>query len=340
MSKSSSETLVSRIEPFRAKFIEFISCIFKKLLVFVLWFLELRKWLRLLCLLVLAFVCIVVGFGLAENLISQESLPAINMVLEEPIFQNVRERLSLIQIIITTLLQASIPMFAAFGIASITFSYINKYFQEFVSKESDERKKVESTESCNELNSVVLDQDSLASNTERECSKCKKMEKELSGLKDKIGFLINDLTTVFMKFVGIGTFGLSLAMVTIGSLGLGAILGLKYKFAKMLNEAFQVNLDAFDFISLGSFFIILIGIFVLLMISFDRKKASKKAGFISLAIVITCQGYLFYGSISDLSTDCKLANQMLVYYYKLKATTGEVGNVPQIPLCGFEVTPE
>lgn len=328
MSKSSSESLVSRNKPYRAKLIEFISCILNKLLVFVLWFIELRKWVRLLLLLVFAIVLGVVGYFVAETIISKETLPAINMVLDDPIFQNVRDKLSLIQKVITTLLQASAPMFFILGLASITFSYINKHFQEFDSKASDERKK------------VALDQPSLATNTESKCANCKKMEMELSELKERIGLFIDDLATVFMKFVGIGTFPLSVAMVAIGSIGLGAILGIKYKFAKMLNEAFQVNFDTFDFIALASLVTIFIGISVLLMISFDRKKAKIEVGCFSLAIALGFQVYLIYGSITDLSTDCKLANQMLVYYYKLQATTGEVGTVPQIPLCGLEVAAE
>ncbi|MEJ6498274.1 hypothetical protein [Pseudoalteromonas lipolytica] len=328
MSKSSSESLVSRNKPYRAKPIEFISCILNKLKALVLLFIKLRKWSRFLILLVFAIVLGVVGYFVAETIISKETLPAINMVLDNPIFQNVRDKLSLIQKVITTLLQASVPMFFILGVASITFSYINKHFQEFYSKASDERKK------------VALDQPSLATNTESKCANCKKMEMELSELKERIGLFIDDLATVFMKFVGIGTFPLSVAMVAIGSLGLGAILGIKYKFAKMLNEAFQVNFDTFDFIALASLITIFIGISVLLIISFDRKKAKIEVGCISLAIALGCQVYLIYGSITDLSTDCKLANQMLVYYYKLQATTGEVGTVPQIPLCGLEVAAE
>lgn len=330
MSKSSSESLVSRNKPYRAKLIEFISCIYNKSLACVLWFIKVRKWSRFLFLLVFAIVLGVIGYFVAETIISKETLPAINMVLDDPIFQNVRDKLSLIQKVITTLLQASVPMFFILGVASITFSYINKHFQEFDSKASDERKQ------------VALDQPSLATNTESKCANCKKMEMELSELKERIGLFIDDLATVFMKFVGIGTFPLSVAMVAIGSLGLGAILGIKYKFAKMLNEAFQVNFDTFtfDLIALGSLITIFIGISVLLIISFDRKKAKIGVGCISLAIGLGCQVYLIYGSITDLSTDCKLANQMLEYYYKLQATTGEVGTVPQIPLCGLEVAAE
>lgn len=342
MSKSSSESLVSRNKPYRAKLIEFISCILNKLLGFVLWFLELRKWVRLLLLLVIAIVLGVVGYFVAETIISKETLPAINMVLDDPIFQNVREKLSLIQKVTTTLLQASIPMFFTFGVVSIIFSYINKHFPELVSKASDE-----STEICKTLKPVASDQDSLTSNTEPECSKCKKKEEELSELKEelselkeKIGLLVNDLVNVSIKFYGIGTFSVALAMVTIGSLGLGGILGMKYKFEIMMNEASQLNLDAFEIIALGSFFTICIGFFVFKIITFDREKATIKAGCISLALALGCQVYLIYGSITDLSTDCKLANQMLVYYYKLQATTGEVGTVPQIPLCTLEVAPE